>query len=358
MLDFLLKPLPYLTDALPGIGGRLKCAPEDFVVEEIPAYFCSGQGEHLFLWIEKRDLGADYFQRQLAQRLGLPRGEIGMAGLKDRRAITRQWVSVPARMEPRLPALDGDGIRVLDVQRHGNKLRPGHLQGNRFEVRLRGIEHPERLPALVNAIKSFGMPNFYGEQRFGREAQTLRWGWEMLTGRGRGPRPPFLRKLALSAVQSALFNRVLADRIDAGEFRHVLDGDVCHHWPRGGMFLAEDLAAEQARFDRREIVTTGPMFGARMYAAKAKAAERETAALAAAGLAADAFSNWGKLLSGTRRFNLVYVDDLAVQHEGPDAKLRFTLPAGSYATTLLREFTKSAMDEDDVVPTDEGSGEL
>src|SRR5436190_19343055 len=115
MNDSLTPPL--LTPALPGVGGRIKAAPEDFEVEEIPAYEPSGQGDHLFLWVQKRDMGAEYFARQVAKRLGLAPGEVGTAGLKDRHAVTRQWVSVPASAEPQLAQLEGDGITLLRTSR-------------------------------------------------------------------------------------------------------------------------------------------------------------------------------------------------------------------------------------------------
>src|SRR5262245_58363540 len=130
---------PLLTPDLPGVGGRIKVAPEDFEVEEIPAYEPSGQGEHLFLWVQKRDMGAEYFARQVAKRLGLSPGDVGTAGLKDRRAVTRQGVSVPVAAEPQLAALDGDGVTLLRTSRHGNKLRPGHLRGNRFRILIRDV---------------------------------------------------------------------------------------------------------------------------------------------------------------------------------------------------------------------------
>src|SRR6266478_2983962 len=138
-----LSSLPFLTADLPGIGGKIKQAPEDFDVEEIPAYPPSGSGEFLYLWIEKRDMGAEYFVRQVARRLDIAAGEVGTAGLKDRRAVTRQMVSVPAGLEGRLAQLDGEGIRVLSVGRHMNKLRPGHLHGNRFRVLIRDARTDE-----------------------------------------------------------------------------------------------------------------------------------------------------------------------------------------------------------------------
>src|SRR5579864_2008413 len=131
---------PLLTADLPGLGGVIKQQPEDFEVEEIPAYEPSGQGEHLFLWIEKRGMGAEYFARQVARRLGVAPGDVGTAGMKDRQAVSRQWVSVPASVEVRLPELEGDGIRVLKANRHNNKLRPGHLHGNRFRILIRNVD--------------------------------------------------------------------------------------------------------------------------------------------------------------------------------------------------------------------------
>ncbi|HMP15764.1 MAG TPA: tRNA pseudouridine(13) synthase TruD, partial [Gemmatales bacterium] len=245
---------------LPGIGGLLKQQLSDFQVEEIPAYLPSGSGEHLFLWIEKRDMGAEFFQRQIAQRLGIPTGEIGTAGMKDRKAIARQWVSVPARCEPQVSQLEGDGITVLKVSRHGNKLRPGHLHGNRFTIVLRDVTQTEAISPCLELLNSQGLPNYYGSQRFGQQGETLELGWRMLQGE-RLRLNPFLRKLALSALQSALFNRCLSLRITDGLFRTVLDGDVMTKWPSGGMFITHDTATEQKRLDAREIVTTGPMFG-------------------------------------------------------------------------------------------------
>jgi tRNA pseudouridine13 synthase len=344
-LTELTQPLPCITADQPGLGGRIKTVPEDFEVEEIPAYEPCGTGEFLFLWVEKRDLGAEYFARQVARRLGIPPEEIGTAGLKDRRAVARQWISVPATVESRLAALDGDGIRLLRVSRHGNKLKPGHLHGNRFSIRIRELDEPSlaKLEMLLETLRQRGLPNFYGEQRFGQESETLQLGLQLLGGEESEPRKrpgKFLRKLALSAVQSALFNRCLASRMQDGLLHRVLPGDVMAKWPAGGMFVAEDVATEQARFDCREIVHTGPMFGKKMFAAAGQAAEREQAVLEKVGLSAAAFHGFGKLLQGTRRHNLVWLEDLVGQIEGADARITFTLPAGSYATVLLHEVTK------------------
>jgi tRNA pseudouridine13 synthase len=346
------KELPLVTADLPGVGGRIKSQPEDFEVEEIPAYQPCGTGTYLFLWVEKRSLGAEYFTRQVAQRLGIPAGEVGMAGLKDRHAVTRQMISVPGHVEERLGHLEGDGIRVLRVSRHGNKLKPGHLHGNRFRILVRdpapGPE--ERLGPLLDCLRQQGLPNFYGPQRFGRDRETLGLGLALLrdeppvpsaTGRQPNLRNPFLRKFALSAAQAGLFNDYLAQRLQDGLLRRVLPGDVMSKWPFGGLFVVTDPAREQERFDARETVSAGPIFGRKTFAAAGVAAEREAAVLAGFGLTAAAFTRFGKLVQGTRRHNLVYVDDLAATAAPEGVWLTFTLAAGSYATILLREVMKN-----------------
>jgi tRNA pseudouridine13 synthase len=344
-----LQPPPLLTADLPGIGGRIKAVPEDFEVEEVPAYEPCGDGDFLYLWVEKRDMGAEYFARQVARRLGIPPGEVGTAGLKDRRAVTRQMVSVPASCADRLGALDGEGIRVLRVSRHGNKLKPGHLHGNRFRILVRDADPaaPECLGPILSRLRDEGLPNYYGPQRFGRDGETVRLGLAMLGGVSRPPRSPFLRKLALSAAQSALFNHCLARRLADGLMRRVLPGDVMAKWPFGGLFVAEDVAREQERFDRRETVHAGPMFGRKTFAAAQEAAGREEATLADAGLTRAAFLGFGKLLAGTRRHNLVYLDGLDATAEPEGVRLTFALPAGSYATVLLREVMKTEVADGD-----------
>jgi tRNA pseudouridine13 synthase len=342
---------PLLTPDLPGVGGCIKAAPEDFEVEEIPAYEPSGSGDHLFLWVEKRGMGAEYFARQVAHRLGVSPAEVGTAGLKDRHAITRQWVSVPAAAEANLARLDDAGIRVLRVSKHANKLKPGHLHGNRFRVLVRDLTPGVDVAATVNAVlerlRELGLPNFYGPQRFGKDGETLELGLALLHDSARQVRNKFLRKLALSAAQSALFNVSLARRLGDGLLRRVLPGDVMAKWPFGGMFTVEDVAAEQARFDRRETVSAGPIFGRKTFPARAEAAAREAALLTDAGLSVAHFGRFGKLLMGTRRHNVVYPGDLAAAVEPDGARLTFSLPAGSYATVLLREVTKTQLSDND-----------
>ena len=154
-------------------------------------------------------------------------------------------------------------------------------------------------------------------------------------------RNPFLKKLALSAAQSGLFNHYLGMRLADGLLRKVLPGDVMAKIPFGGMFIAEDVILEQKRFDAHEIVTAGPIFGRKTFPAAQDAAAREVVSLAAFGLEKEAFGGFGKLVQGTRRHNLIYLDDLAAETTADGLRLNFTLPAGSYATVLLREIMKN-----------------
>lgn len=335
-----------LTPELPGVGGKIRVYDDDFDVEEVPSYEPCGTGDHLYLWVEKRGVGPEFFARTIAQRLGTHPGNVGTAGLKDRHAITRQWVSVPKECESRVKNIDGEGVRVLKTGYHSNKLKPGHLRGNRFRILVREANRDVNIDAILEQLRTQGMPNFYGPQRFGRDGSTVELGLQCLAGKAPKRIRPFLFRFALSAVQSLLFNEYLARRLRDGLFRTVLSGDVMTKWPSGGIFVAQDVPAEQARFDSRETVHAGPMYGKKTFPAEGLAAEREAAVLRASGLSPESFGGFGKLLLGTRRQNLVYLDDLTAAWEPNGLRLSFMLPAGSYATVLLRELMKTAVEDE------------
>jgi tRNA pseudouridine13 synthase len=346
-----LTPLPLLTAHIPGIGGRVREEPEDFEVEEIPAYAPSGQGHFLFLWIEKRNTGAEYFLRQVARRLELAPGEVGSAGLKDRRAVTRQMISVPARAEPLLDRLSAENIKLLSVHRHQNKLRPGHLRGNRFRILIRDPDRGalDRLDEILALLAARGMPNYYGPQRFGREGETAKLGLALVRDPKRAIRQRFLRKLALSAVQALLFNDYLAERLSNGLLHRVLPGDVMAKRPAGALFKVEKVEEEQARLDHGETVITGPIFGRKTFPAAGEAALREDETLARAAITRTAFGQFGKLMQGTRRPLLAFPEHLRGEIEAAGLCLTFQLPAGSYATVLLAEIMKNAPLADETV---------
>lgn len=351
-MDALFHAPPFQYPDLPGLGGRIKTVPEDFVVEEVPAYLPSGEGNFAYVWIEKRNMSAEYLARLMARRLGIALEDIGMAGLKDRQAVTRQWVSVPVEVERDLTGLEQDGIRVLNVSRHTNKLKPGHLRGNRFTIRIRDVDPgaTQQLPSILEHFRTRGLANYYGPQRFGSHGDTLRIGLRLMgrdVGGWAGKPSRFLRKLALSAVQSAVFNLYLTRRIADGLLHTVLLGDVLALRNRGGLFRADDVAVEQRRLEQGETVVTGPIFGRKMMAPSGVAAQREAELLAELGLTPESFAIQGKLLEGTRRRNVVWLEDLTGHCEGSDVVLTFTLPAGSYATVLLRELMKRPWSEAD-----------
>jgi tRNA pseudouridine13 synthase len=191
------------------------------------------------------------------------------------------------------------------------------------------------------------LPNYFGIQRFGNKLSTLKLGMKLLTEarsgaviEGRRPQRRFLNRLALSAAQSYLFNNVLAERLRDGLLDRVLLGDVMQKCGSGGLFDVRDVAVEQPRFDARETVLTGPMFGPKMRPALHEPGEREQRVLAAAGLTLDGFRRFKDLAEGTRRPLLVWLDDLQVTTEADGLRFEFSLPAGVYATVLLREFLK------------------
>lgn len=342
-------PCPLLTSDIPGIGGVIKQEPEDFVVEELPAYEPSGEGEHLYLWIEKRDTSAEQLQQHLARTLHIPSRDIGTAGLKDRRAVTRQYVSVPAACEDSVGEVDTDSIRVLRHARHGNKLKTGHSRGNRFEILLRNVDET----AVTNAdrvrevIAKQGFPNYFGDQRFGTHHETLDLGLELLAGTKKpkdipASRRRFLLRLALSAAQSHLFNRVLAERLTDGVLHRVMAGDVMQVTASGGLFVVEEVEREQQRFDAGETVITGPIFGPKMRSPQGEPAAREQRVLTECEVSEADFLRHRKLTSGTRRPYIVRPHDLTVSPDQHGLQLEFTLPRGSYATTLLREFQEGS----------------
>lgn len=351
--------LPLVTADLPGIGGRIKDSPEDFVVDEIPAYTPSGEGEFVYLRVEKRDMSAEELLRTVSGVLGVHRSDIGQAGIKDRFAVTRQWLSVPQAAEPRVGLLEGAGVRILETGRHTNKLKTGHLRGNAFTVVIREVDPGalSRAGAIVERLGRAGFPNFFGPQRFGADGRTGVVGLDLLRGaRTRETRrvvaDRFRKRLYLSAAQSALFNAVLIERMGAHGLGRVLDGDLLVRTDSGGPFVSVDRDVDQARFDAGEVVHTGPIFGRKMRSAAGEALAMEQAVLALAALPTDAFTRFGRLTLGTRRPNVVRPRGLAVEGVGDGLRLRFELPRGSYATVLLRELTRVVADGEDELEDD------
>jgi tRNA pseudouridine13 synthase len=340
--------LPFVTSGLAGSGGALKASPEDFRVDELPAYLPSGVGPHLYLRVEKRGRTTRDVLRELASRLGVPERDAGYAGLKDREAVTTQWLSFPVARDPDPASLGGEGLRVLEVSRHANKLRTGHVRGNRFALVVRGGELA-LARACAAAVADRGLPNFFGPQRFGVDGRNADVGKAILRGErtpeaGRAARDRFLRRLSISAWQSSAFNRWLTARIADGLFATALAGDVLKKLDSGGTFVCEDPAADCARVARFEVSPAGPMFGHRMRPTPTgEPRAREERLLRDEGMTLADLARGGDESEGTYRAARLPV---AISLEPIDGGYRaaFDLPRGSYATVVMRELMKSEAD--------------
>jgi tRNA pseudouridine13 synthase len=341
--------LPYLTHDLPGIGGALRTVDEDFFVDEQLPYAASGAGDHVFVHIEKRGMNTRHAVLAIANALGVADRDIGVAGMKDRHAVTRQWLSLPppTSVEAAL-ALAIPDVTILEALRHNHKLRTGHVRANTFRLRVRdaGFDALERATQILARLACApGTPNWYGEQRFGRDGDNADRGRALLSGERRGGRDRKLDRLFVSALQSELFNAWLVARMADGLYREVLAGDVLHK-TTGGMFTSDDPATDTQRLRAGELVLTGPMFGVDMRRPPdgTPAAAREDAILVAAGLSRDAFASVRKIAEGTRRDATIQVAEGRVAvpaGEGPSTlEVSFALPGGAYATAVMREVMK------------------
>ncbi len=334
--------LPTLTVDLPGCGGTFKGTPEDFVVEEIPAYEPSGEQdcEHLFLWIEKRGRSTQDVAKALAQHCGMNEKDVSWAGLKDRQAITRQYLCAPARyVEPKLATFVMEGVTVLRTARHRNKLKGGHLHGNKFTLMVRGVTNHDVAQETLARLVKLGIPNFFGEQRFGIGGDNAEKGKRILQSGGRH-RDRFERKLFLSAYQSDLFNRVLARRLEGGTFATAVLGDVLKKNVTGGEFICADPIVDQPRVDSLEVSPTGPLFGPEMRRPEGVVDALEEAVLADEGVTRELFVAGGNETMGARRLLRIALQLESAVPQGDALELKFSLPSGSYATVLLRELLK------------------
>ena len=330
----------YLTNDLPGIGGRIKDRPEDFVVEEIPLYDFSDQGNFAFLLLEKANLSTLDLVALIRKQLDLRDEEVGLAGWKDKRAITRQWVSVPRDKvtASRLGQLAEDGIQTVEQRHHSHKLRTGHLLGNRFSILLRHVdsEAENRAQAVIQQLQARGLPNFYGPQRFGASGNNPEKGLALLLGQYR-LRSVRKRKLLISSYSSLLFNITLKKRMEQDLFTKLLSGDIAKKHDTGGIFLVSDPEKEQPRANRLEISATGPIWGKKMKRAGDAAAALEEKILSSQGLTPDVF----RKQPGSRRSLRIALKEVNVWQEKEGLRLEFFLPKGSYATVLLDEIMKA-----------------
>ena len=392
----------YLTVDQPGIGGQLKREPADFVVEEIPLYLPSGKGQHVYITVEKQGLSTYAAVRMLARALDISPKAVGYAGLKDAQAITRQTFSLDSAPLDKLETLNLPNIKILQINRHKNKLKIGHLAGNRFIIRIREVG-PEALPQvklMLETLSQRGVPNFFGAQRFGNRAnnhvlgellvrqQAAEFVAEYLGRPQPHEAPPIqearrlfdagdwsgalqqwssrfsderrvlaaiiqskgqfeaafktlnrkLKNLLVSAFQAQLFNELLAQRVS--QLEQLETGDVAYIHNKGAAFIVEDPVAEQIRADQFEISPSGPLFGPKILLAEHKPGQHERACLARRGLSLQSFKAPGLRLRGVRRpYRIKLMEAKAWWDQG--LYVSFNLPPGTYATTVMAEIMKN-----------------
>ncbi|HOJ74563.1 MAG TPA: tRNA pseudouridine(13) synthase TruD [Phycisphaerae bacterium] len=401
--------LPFLTSAIPGVGGVIKQRPEDFVVDEVPLYEASGSGTHVYFRIEKVGLPTTQAVQEIARALGRQKYEIGYAGLKDADAVTRQTLSLEHVDPARVEALSVPGVKVLSVSRHTNKLKLGHHRGNRFTIKLRQVDagRVDDARSILDVLMRRGVPNYFGPQRFGVRGDTWEIGralvrkdfdealavmlgrpspvdrgkilearqlfdrgeydaaaaaWPYMyrnerracreLARTRGKAFKALRavdqqarRFYISAFQSMLFNQIVARRIETLDT--LMAGDLAWRHPQGAVFRVEDVAKEQPRCDAFEISPTGPLFGHRMTEPDGEPGRMERGLLEEENLGGVEWLEDGKRRTpGGRRPLRFKPHDAGVTAGRDDAgdyiEVTFFLESGCYATTVLREITKSS----------------
>ena len=393
----------WLTEELPGTGGQYKTTPEDFQVDEIPLYAPCGSGEHLYLWIEKAGISTRGVVDQLQKELKIKERDIGYAGLKDTNALTRQMISIPVAQARDIDKLELYKARIIDAQQHTNKLRMGHLAGNRFNITLRDVcpQAEARAQQILAYLQQHGVPNLFGEQRYGILGNSDKLGLLLLRGdyqnfcselmgdpekirnadwqqaasayhRGNWqqaldhlPRrmrdeqrllkalvkqktfkqavlglPKSLLRLFLSAAQSSIFDQFVHDRL--ATLGSVENGDIAYKHANGACFRVTDADTEQARSANFEISPTAPLFGTKVMLAEGHSGELELQRLQECGIT---LQDWqldrGLTMPGDRRpLRVPLLDSSLTTPEATALTLAFSLPKGSYATSVLREIIK------------------
>lgn len=342
------EPLPH-AHGESVLAAKFRAVPEDFIVEEVDGFEASGSGEHLLLTIEKRGMNTAFAARQIAAWAGVTEAAIGYAGLKDRHAVTRQRISVhlPKRVAPDIASLQSDALRVIKSEWHARKLPRGALAGNRFALTLRDVQgNRDATEQRLQDIAERGVPNYFGEQRFGRDGGNIGNALAMFNGR-RMRREQ--RTMLLSAARSELFNRVLATRVAHGSWDRGLEGEV---WLLDGSRSvfgpepwSELLAQRLAAFD---IHPSGPLWGVGELRGSGHVRDHELAALAddvslklRVGLEAAGLKQERRAL----RLRPTAMTHRWLHHD--ILEMSFELPPGTYATVVLCELgeltTESAL---------------
>lgn len=343
-------------------------SPRDFVVDEIPLYPFSGEGEHLVLHVRKKNLSTWQMVDIFSNHLGIKGRDIGYAGLKDKNAQTKQYISIPKKYEAALENFDHEGIKILERVYHNNKIRIGHLKGNRFFVRLKKVSPvaATKISQALNLIKKQGMPNYFGFQRFGIDGENYKKGKAILE-KTLKERNKKLSQFYVNAYQSFLFNDWLSRRIEISKLiegfsidelsgilpmipaeeiavmkgqKHpfkLIHGDVMMHYPYGRLFHYEE-EDEIARFEAHSTSISGLLSG-----------KRATRAVGIAGEIESGYDTIHEGIDGARRYGWIFPEEVEGEYKEHEAwfELHFTLPKGSYATVLVEEIAKREIQSDE-----------
>ena len=327
----------------------------DFTVEEIPLYEFTGEGEHLVLQVRKKDMTTWEMLDVISNHVGIRRRDMGYAGLKDKNAMTIQYISLPAKFEEKLSEFKHDKIKILNSTKHNNKIRVGHLKGNRFNIRLKkvlGIQK-DKLDSVLKWIKNNGVPNYFGNQRFGTDGNNWMDGKKLIEGTLK-IRDKKTKEFLMGSYQSYLFNNWLSKRMEINHllekfteeetekvlnlprgslkgtksqpnFFKLLKGDVMMHYPHGRLFNVENLEEEAERFASKTIAPAGLLAG-----------DKASLAEDVAGLIEAPFAH-EMSLNGTRRYAWIQVTEIKKTYveEKAHYELSFVLPKGCYATNVL-----------------------
>ena len=336
--------LPYVFGG-PLAQARLRAEQEDFRVEEDLGYEPTGAGEHVWLWLEKRGCNTDWVATQLAKAARVPKLAVGYAGLKDRHAVTLQWFSVTVKPEhePDWATVMPEGVTLVRATRSAKKLKRGALKGNRFHIFVRDLARTELVDARLADIARYGVPNYFGEQRFGRDGENVT---RFLASQAAGlPEDRFTRGILLSAARSHLFNRVLAQRVLDKTWDRPLAGDrMMLDGSRSVFAYDSNDSLIPERLAIMDIHPSGPLWGRGETLVTDEAQRLEQDIAASLGSLPTLLEQAG--LERERRALRLPVRDLFCEWSEPGAALSFRLPRGTYATAVLRELVNWHADFD------------
>lgn len=331
----MLEQLTYL-HGQPTARGVLKAEPADFIVLEDLGFEPCGEGEHIFVRVRKTGENTAWVAGLLADAAGVERHAVTWAGLKDRHAVTEQWfgIHLPGKAEPDLRVIESDSIQILEIKRHNRKLRTGYLKGNHFTLRLSALEQTDGLEARLQAVAAAGVPNYFGEQRFGRGGNNLEAAKAMFAGKRIKDRNK--RSLYLSAARSMLFNTVVTARIEQGLAHTLLAGDCLMLKGSHSIFSEAEATPElAARLASGDVQLTAPLWGRGRLASQGDAAVFEETALEALAEWRDGLEKAG--LEQERRPLLLRPEAMSWSLTPEVLTLSFFLPAGAFATSVVRE---------------------